>query len=301
MWLFGFFATFVGFGGVSEIFLRTMRNGVELTPMAGWRHAAGWSSLGLLPQRALAVAIVICLGLVMLAVFAWIVAVAVAALVRSCDRLGRGGADVHFSEGVRLGMPRFWPIFTINLGSKAIAFLAAAATGTSLLALMNDGRLVTSLLYGLSFIACLSLALVIAVIAIFATIESAVHGTGVRESVRKAVRLFAANWLVSLETVVLVMFTGLALGLAVLAGFVVVAIPIIVLTLLAAGLQSVMLMSALMTFGLMLAVVAAVVSGSLMTTFQTAIWTLLWDELTGRRPLPLLVRAVNRLKEKMKR
>jgi hypothetical protein len=302
LWVFGFFTALTGFGGVSEVFFNASRRVSEWFPLL----VSGKSSLYMIPglttmraiisfsaYPALALTVFLTvLGLLTL-VFAWMTMVSVGALISSTRRIEKGG-DQTFADGIKTGTEKFWKVFTINLLAKLFIFCSFILSGATLYTLMRDRTVASGLFYVGSFVVFTVLAIAASVIAVYGTNSAVAKNESVEKSVAAGWRLLAEHWLVSIEMSILLFFAGVAFGLAAILAALVLSVPVIFLMMLSALLKTSVLASGILIAAGTAFIVLIVFSAACLTTFQTVAWTLLWGELTDRKPIAKLLRLTRR-------
>lgn len=310
LWIFGFFATFIGFGGVTEVIFSAYDRSADLLPTAA---ASRVSLFGLLPGAATFRALVayssypsatllvllVILSLT-LAVFLWITVVAVGALIAGVRKSAKGG-DLPFGDALKVGAEKFWPLLGVNLLSKIVIVLSFLLTGANLVTLVRDRTFSSGLFYISSFIVFALVAFVASLVAVYGSISVVVKDEKTEGAVTSSLKLVGEHWLISLEMSLLLLVISIALGIAGMFAVVLLSVPIIFILIVVALLKIHAISVALiaLTAVMILCVVAAL--GSFLTTFQTAAWTLLWHEIGERRPLPKLVRLAQGARDRLLR
>ncbi|MEY4744441.1 MAG: hypothetical protein RL272_386 [Candidatus Parcubacteria bacterium] len=302
LWVFGFFATLIGFGAVTEVFFNSYERTAEALPIA----AASGSMLSLIPgistvkalisfspYPALSLMIFLVVMVLLASVFAWMTLVSVGALITGTRKISRGGEPV-FGDGVKAGAEKFWQLLGVNLLSKAVILLALIMTGANLYTLMREQTLTSGLFYVGSFIIFTAVSFVASLAAVYGSINVMLKGDTMEKSVNGAVALIAEHWLISLEMAVLLLIVSIATGVAVALGALVLSVPIIFFLVIAAVFRATAVAYGLMTLSAVMLMVLVICLGSFLTTFQAAAWTLLWSELSDRRPSSKLIRLAQR-------
>ncbi len=302
LWVFGFFATLIGFGAVTEVFFNAYERTAEALPLA----AASGSALALIPgistikalisfspYPALSLLIFLVVFVLLASIFAWMTLVSVGALITGARKISRGGEPV-FGDGVKAGAEKFWQLLGVNLLAKVVTLLALVMTGANLYTLMRDQTVMSGLFYIGSFIIFTAVSFVASLGAVYGSINVVLKGEPVEKAVNGAVSTIAEHWLVSLEMAVLLLIVSLATGIAVALGALILSVPIIFFLVIAAVFKATAAAYGLMTLTAVMLLVLVVSLGSFLTTFQTAAWTLLWNELEGRKPSSKLIRLAQR-------
>jgi hypothetical protein len=292
LWIFGFFATFIGFGGVSEVLVGAYDRSTRLMPIIAGLHANPLLSLpGATTLRALVnasdfplLSLVVFTAILALgfAVFAWIVTLSIGSLIASIAKINRGG-DPTFPDAMREGAERFLPVFGVNVAMKALIAAAFFLTGTNLFALLIDSSAVAAIAYLIAFVLFTAIAIIASILQIFASNAVVVDGDGAIAALGRAWSVLRHHWLISLEMTVILFLVTLFATLA--AGFAatILAVPFVFLVLLASAVGAQGAIVWLMTVGAVIALVAVVSFGSFMTTFQSAAWTLLWHDIRKKK------------------
>jgi len=309
LWLFGFFATFASFGGIYEVLIRAQNSIIEGLPAATWMESPFYLMPGAALFRAmvafsanpiLTVTLFLMIVAMVFAVFIWVIVVAIGAIIGSVDKIRRGG-DADFAEGVRLGVASFWRLLGINALAKIAIGAAVILTSTNLFALVRDQSLTGGGFFLLSFILFLALTVVVSVVAVYASMFSALNGSPIQEAIAGGWKMFVANWLVSLEMAVMLLLVNAAVTLAAILGLLIVSVPAIFLFMLAAASGSTAFILTLTSAFAVILLTVLIIYGAFMTTFQIAGWTYFWNELIGKRPEPRLQRLANWLADRLSR
>lgn len=309
-WLFGFFAAFAGYGSITEVMVRAHDDLAQLVPLLAVTRSPFWllpgaatfkALIALSPYPALTVILLALLVLACTVVFAWIVYTAVAALVAGTHQVARGG-DLDFGGGLKLGAARFWPVFAANLLAKVGVALALVLTGGNLLAALSDrAPVIGSVVYFLSFILFVALAMIVSVVAVYATNYAVEDKCDLETAVVRGWRLFVRHWLASIETAVALLAVSLIAVVLLIVLFAVLAVPFIALGALAYALGTPGFASGLILLFITGSIFLIIAFGSALTVFRVAAWSLLWNELAGQGFRPAIVRAAEWLKSKMRR
>ncbi|MEA3249942.1 MAG: hypothetical protein U9Q03_06360 [Patescibacteria group bacterium] len=309
LWMFGFFATFVGFGGVSEIMFGIYDRMTQLLPhVVGLRQTPMMLLPGFATMRAmmamspypwLSMLIFTVVILLFFAVFASVVSIAVGALVGSVRKIERGG-EPTLAEGVKLGVPPICKVFAINALAKITVLMLFLLTSANLVHLLSDRSLVSGFFYLTSYVVFTIVAVIVAIISVYATIAAVVDKLPIIPSVVNGWHLLKRHWLVNLEMVIVLLFVNVGLSVVALLIAMILSVPLIFLFVFAALLKSTALLTIIMTITAIVLISLIVLIGSFVTTFQAAAWTLLWLRLAKHRPTPKIVRFANWLQAKLK-
>jgi hypothetical protein len=301
LWVFGFFATLIGFGAVTEVFFNSYERTADALPLAASSGTLSALIPGLTtikaivsysPYPALSLLIFFVVLSLLFAVFAWMTLVAVGALVIGARKISRGG-EPTFGDGVKAGADKFWRLLGVNLLSKIVILLAYVMTGANLYILMKDRTVMSGLFYIGSFIIFTAVSFVASLGAVYGSINVAVKDEPLEKAVNSALDLIAEHWLVSLEMAVLLLIASLATGVAAALGTLVLSVPLIFLIVIAAVFKAQAAVYAIMTLTAVMLLVIVVCLGAFLTTFQSSAWTLLWSELAERKPSSKILRLAH--------
>ncbi len=306
LWLFGFFATVVGFGGIFEIFVKSYsdvadRLAAGMSPM-GWPDMMPgfWMSLGTVVKYSPSPLLTACLfavaGLLCLAIFIWIVIVSVGALIGSVRKIERGGSP-HFSDGMKIGADNFWKILALTVMVKAVIVAAMFLLVANIGAMLTDRTFLNDFMYVLSFALFSVVAVAVTIIGVYAACYVVIKGYGLLKAIEEGWKLLNANWLKSLEMVIVLLGIDLLVGfmaLVLLAALTAPAVFLFVVSTLAKWRTLMFLFTALTAAAIAL---SAIIIGSFYTTFRTAIWTLFWVEVAEKQRSAKMFRLVDAVKK----
>ena len=302
LWVFGFFATIIGFGGVMDPVFNGSDHIYSFLPgMMGGRgihFIPGFATFRavILSSPAPLVAFVICLTVMAFfaAVFAWMTYVSVGALVGSVRKIERGG-DPHFSDEVKLGTQKFWPVLGVNLFAQLFVLALFMLTASALRQLLIEGGYVPGVFYLGTFIVFTIIAIGSLISAVFATCEVVAKGRSVREALHAGVRLTTDNWLASIELALALLAVSIAVGLAAIVVALVASVPFIFMIIVASAAKAPIASTIVVTTAAVLMIVLIVLVGSFITSFQTAAWTLLWGRIESKKHTqPKLIRLARK-------
>ncbi len=304
LWVFGFFTALTGFGGVSEVFFSASRRVSEWFPLLVGGQSPMYAIPGITTMKTIiafsaspltaTVIFVSVFGLLSL-VFAWMMMVSIGALISATRRIEKGG-EPTFGDLVKTGAERFWTILSVNLLAKLFIFCSFILSGATLFTLMRDRTMASGIFYVGTFVVFTLLAVSASVVAVYASNFAVAKKDGVERAVTAGWLLLVEHWLVSLEMSFLLFLAALVMGLAAILGGVVLSVPIVFILMLSAVLKTSALASSVLVGAGVLVTLVVVVSASFITTFQTIAWTLLWGEITDRKPVSKLLRLARRMR-----
>ncbi|MEK9152031.1 MAG: hypothetical protein AAB692_01565, partial [Patescibacteria group bacterium] len=292
LWIFGFFATFIGFGGVYEMLFKAYRDQADLVPALSLLKSPldlipGFMSVRTIvaysPSPAVASLIFLVIAGLFLAVFAWMTVMSVGALIASARKISRGGHP-DFSDGVKAGTEPFWRLLAIIALAKFVALAGFVLTGTNLFYLSTARTGMSALLFIMSFVVMTAVAVVTALLAVYASCYAVIKGTDIRASILNSWKLLSTHWLMSVEMILVLMLVDLAVGIAAVLALLVLSVPVVFLFLLGIAVKSRLVVMGLMAVGGAAILLVAAALGSFLTTIKVSGWALLWSELTEGAP-----------------
>ena len=309
LWIFGFFATFIGFGGVSEIMFGIYDRMTRLLPqVVGLKETPlmllpGFATiramLSMSPYPAVSMLIFSVVILLFFAVFAAVVSVAAGALVGSIRKIERG-AEPTLVEGIKMGIEPICRVFAINAIAKIGILVLFLLTSANLVHLLSDRSLVSGFFYLLSYVVFTLVAIAIAIISVYATIAVVVDKLPIVPAFANGWNMLKRHWLVNIEMVIVLLFINAGLSVVALLLAMILSVPLIFLFVFAALLKSTMLLTIIMTITAIVLIALIVVIGSFVTTFQATSWTLMWLRLMKHLPTPKIIRLAYWLQTKLK-
>lgn len=309
LWIFGFFATLIGFGGVFEVFFSTLEQASQTLPFAAAHdtlgalipgHAAVQAVISYSAFPSLTLAIFAVLALLLTAIFVWMCTVSVGALVADVRKIYRGG-EPAFGDGVKAGTDMFWPVFKVNLAVKLVVLAALVMTALNLQALLRYESMGSGIIYIGTYVALAAISFIASLVAVFASIEVVAHRAKPVDALQNAFDLVWKNWLVMFETAVLLALASVALALAAALFVLVLSVPLIFLIAVMSSVQAAGAVYGLIALTAALLIVGAACVGSMVSVLTVSVWTLLWNEIADRTPGALLHRLMHKLRTRKKR
>jgi len=238
----------------------------------------------------------------MLSAFEWVIGLCVvilAALAFSCVAQGalvyclgaaHRGEKSETKKALGVGARAFWPVATLNvlvLLTFAVAkFLIAAFMNVAL----NDGSLLTSLLYVAVFVVLMGFSFIVTIVQIFALNAMILQGASVADAILRGYELFKRHWVVSVETAVILAVISLAFNLLLTYVLFIGAVPFVLAIITASIMQSPVLFwcaLSLAAIGLLAFFLASI---AFLAQLQYATWTFLYRRLGEGGVVPKLHR-----------
>lgn len=206
LWFFGLFATLLGSAGELEVLLgnyglsgnNTAFDFISGLVQGGLVSSAGWQGLKANPIFGFFLVTVFLLLLAVSVLVIWLVIVSQSALIAQAVSLSKG-KSLNFKDSFKIGLMKFWPVLGINALIRVVAFSFLALSAIVTL-IKFPGSTVFVLII-------LNLFLVLAVVVSF-IFKYAICGVVLRdlkfgESIKRALKVFSKNWILSLELAVI--------------------------------------------------------------------------------------------------
>lgn len=318
LWFFGLFVALLGNSGEYEIIARKL----SLNASGNFLNFGGLAETGIFSGSALVnigqlfksepftvimILVVWLVILVLLGFLLWLIIVSQAALVNNSATIitnKRKGQDIGIKDGVMAGTKYFWPVLGLNIVIKIIIYsaitlvslpiiftIARVGSSAELAPALSTG---TNLLFILLFIIFIPAAVALSFIIKYAICYVVIKGSRFIDSIRQGWQLFIKNWLVSVEMAFLLFFINFLVGLGILLVVLILTIPFLFLAILAYKLISLTSFWLIVIIGLTFFLFIIIAGGAALATFQTASWTGLYIELTGRGGISKIVRIFNK-------
>ena len=211
--------------------------------------------------------------------FVWLSVSSQAALVISAKKLiaaKKKMPELNLRENLAKGHLHFWPVLGLNVLIKLLVALALFIMSVPLLFLAVNGSIYLGVVYILSFIIFTPIAVSLSLIIKYAIAYNVLNQESFGTSLKKAIKLFSDNWLISVEMgIILFIFSFLA-GFLLL---IIISIFIFPYLVFAANYG----LAWLLVLLLLIALILILFIGALLTTFQVSAWTNLFMELEEGR------------------
>lgn len=318
LWFFGLFAALLGNGGEYEILARGLSGNAGFFP--GWQRfieTGVFSSQTLINikqimhEDPLSLIMILAVGLVIFVLFGflvWLVIVSQAALVNnSADiitekKLGK----LRIQNGVAVGMKNFWPVFGLNIVIKLVIYLlfillslpfvlSLAPHSFSEVGLAKNSMAAIDLFYVIAFVIFIPLAIALSFIIKYAIAYVVIRGSGFCAAIRDGWKLFAGNWLVSIEMAFILFFINLLVGLALVLTVLILAVPFLFLALIFYYIFSATGFWVVAILALIIFLAITVLTGAALSTFQIASWTGLFIKLINKGGTSRIVRMFKKI------
>ena len=286
LWVFGFFAAFLGQMGLLELFTKIGFVGTKYAFSLGWSFVPQFFSLPFSLGRAglsldgsfwLAWLMIIFVGFALFLVF--VAVVSQGALVHAAAQRLKGKKSLNVDKAWHAGVGHFWRLFGINALKKAVLIVFATLLVSAMVNVSVYGRMLDVFWFVLLFLLAVLVGLVLSFLVIYAAGYVVVEEYTLSRAVASAWKLFLGHWLVSLEAGIIVLLLDLALSVLILASFFVLFLPTMLLWMIAVSIASSTLYIIAMAIGMALFVLFVVFVGSVWSVFTTSLWTHLFMKM----------------------
>jgi len=305
LWLFGLFATLMG-GGEYEIITKGLSGDTSNSLFPNYNRLAEigllnkntFANLVLILKNNFSEAIIPLLAVIAILVIfiflVWLMVVSQTALVDNSSKIIGGKTDeLGFTKGIKAGAKFFWPVVGLNLLMRAVIYLAFLLIALPTVLSVGQANSPLNSLYVVLFIILIPLAIVFAFIIKYAICYVIIKNHSFIQSLHSGWRLFAKNWLVSVEMAFILFLANFLAGLAILLALLILVVPFLFLALILYKLASLIGFWLVIIVGLIALLALVMLGGAALTTFQTVSWTGLFVELINRGGTSKIVRILD--------
>lgn len=312
LWFFGLFASLLGGSGNFRMSFSKMGEDWNRNFFASFIHVMKsgsfnggvFSNIGRLFTKdpfSATVFIVFSLAFIVLALFLlWLAIVSQVGLVNNSAKTIKSSDNdkkTTIREGLNVGMQYFWQTLSLNLIVSSAIFFLVVFIGLPLIYLTANASTAVNLLYFLSFIIFVPLALILSFLLKYAICFMVIKKEKAVDSIGRAWKLFINNWLISIEMALILFFVDIlfifALGLAAL----VLAIPYLFIAFGLASLVSINLFWIMFTVFIVCMIFLVIAGGSFLTTFKLTAWTDLFIHISGKGGISKIIRFAEGMKK----
>lgn len=305
LWIFGFFASFLGLGGEFEslfrdytnvsttsariLDLRTMmEGGVIWTILANIRDAFSAQPV----QAFFFLLMIVVVALVLL----WLAIVAQIALFHSANRLNKNEKPTHH-EGFVVGNRYFMPVLVINIIVKVVLYGLLVIIGLPLISwlLIHDNLWGGFIFVFLIFFIYIPLTAIVSFVIKYAIAYIVIQGKTAGEAMKLAWELFKKNWLVSVEMALVVLAMGIVYGLAIIIALGLVSVPFFLIGIAALFFGSGTGLIVTIVLGMIAWFIVVGLMGAIFVSYQYSAWALLFLKLVEDKAPSKLMRWFSKL------
>jgi len=220
----------------------------------------------------------------------WLSVVSQSAIVNSAASVIKQ-KEHDFQKGMDSGIKNFWQIFALNIiANVAILLILAVISLPFLFGKINI--IVASLFYVILFIVFIPVAISLSLIIKYAIALTVINRNNLFDAIKLGWKLFKDNWVVSFEMALILFFINFAVGLLILFIILILAIPFLSLGLIFYFFSSALGVGITIILAFSTALLLIIISGSMLTVFQTSSWTGLFIELIKNGGTAKIVRML---------
>lgn len=294
LWFFGLFATLIGGLSEVELIFRNTDSAYSnwLIDFGQWLNnpiftKSGWSNLtqhlASNPLETFILISVLLTALILMLFMVWMTVISQTALVYNSAKI-RMEKKHSFKEGMLAGINKFWLVFSLNIFIKIILSILFILFTQPFFS--SDSSLIISksgIMYVVLFIVFIPLSIITSFIVKYAIAYVVIKDERISVAIRDGWNLFIKNWLVSLEMAFLLFFVSFIAALLLILLFLVLAIPILLGGSIIVGIfNNVNFALIIVGAAIIFYLIAIIIFGSFITTFQITAWTNLFIELIGK-------------------
>ncbi len=287
LWIFGALALVLSAGSEYQILTKILNedygSGVyeKIQAGTGLIDLSFWSNIGQTflsePRLMFGIALLMVLLFFIAFVVLWISIksqISIITWVKNLSSTKKKEPKISIWDGISKRDGKFWPVLGLNIGFKICLSLLFTILSLPLIYLFFNNSNLAILIYTLFFTIFLPIALSLALITKYSIIFVVLEKHSLVKSFEEGYKMFTKNWLVSLEIAILLFLINFFIGLAIIFVISIVILPII-LTLLIFNFILPIYLLTILGFALL------ITSAAILITFQTSVWTILFEELKG--------------------
>jgi hypothetical protein len=200
-----------------------------------------------------------------------------------------------FQDGVMAGVKYFWPVLGLNILLKIAIYIILILISLPIISSyvqggMNQGNA----LFLLFFIIFVPIAIIVSFIAKYSIAFVVLKGKSITDAIMAGWRLFANNWLTSIEMAFILLALNFAAGFVLLWLILILAVPFI---LIAAILSQIAVLANFWSILFLILVplfLLIMLAGALISSFQISAWTAFYMELVSRGAVSKLQRIFSK-------
>lgn len=303
LWFFGFFSAIVG-GGEYEILANTMSNPLNSRGVVwdimnnfskGWENgiqAGGnaFSNIGsAIMQNPVATVLAILIFIVTGAIAAFLIYLSIVSQIGLINNLNLAAKNRHasISDGFKAATKIFWPVFWATAIFKIVIGIVIGLFVQALISFANFST-ATIVIYLILFTVFVALVLIISFLWKYQLLYLVLKKQKISKALKSSWKLFAKNWLVSIEMAALMLAIYLVAAFLTMLAWVV--IWDLFLILFIKFILPLWLIGVALLLVLLVALLAAFFITAILTVFQWSAWVLLFNRLDSGDGVAKLVR-----------
>lgn len=185
-------------------------------------------------------------------------------------------SDLNIGDGLKNSQKWFWPVLWLNLATKLIITICFFILSIPLLFTIITNSVFSGLIYAILFLFFLPIALFVSFVMKYAIASCVIEGKNFLDSIKKGMKLFSDNWLVSFEMAFILFIISFFVGLFTLLFITLFFVSLYLLGMLITS-------ASLVAISLILSIATMAIVASLVGVFQTATWTGLFLHLNKEK------------------
>ncbi|NQU83566.1 MAG: hypothetical protein HQ536_02545 [Parcubacteria group bacterium] len=308
LWVFGFFATFLGSGGVYDVVIKgwqtvggkaIVKNFANFTaPPFTIFEGTGTSLVNALGTPGLVAGTA--LGFILIIALYVLAIASQGGVVYSISEISKR-KKVNLREGFSKTMSKFFHILGLNLGAKIVIFLLLLVVSLPIILLAGQSDILGNVLYFVAFLVSIPLSLIVLFVMLYAVAGILIKKLSLIEALKDGLHILKRHWLISLEMALILLGISFLLGLGISLVLLVASVPFLVLGIALFLLVGEVGLTIVVTLALVIFLAAVVVLGSAFTVFQLTSWTLLYMKLSNKGGLSAIVRTIKGIPGQLKK
>jgi len=246
------------------------------------------------PFSMIMILFIILLIIVLLLFVVWLSNVSQIAIVNNTAYISED-KETNFQEGVTVGIKNFWPVFALNIFKKIVIVVILAIMSLPLL--MSEGALnliPANIIFSILFVVLVPAIISLAFVVNFTVSYVVIKKEKLNLAIKKAMKLFAKNWLISIEMGFLIYLISLLATFAAILSLLLLVTPFLLLIYLAVNIQSVALFGVVLSLSFVVFTLVIVFVGAVLSSFQNSANTLFFMKLIGGGGTSKIVRVFDR-------
>lgn len=313
LWFFGLFASLLGITSNYEVIVQALdtvsgQNSFNLLKInllwqQGLIQAFSWSNMSTLAAQdtlnTFLAVLTIILVIVILAIFIWLAVTSANALIFSAAKIQKGGR-IQKGEAWQAGLKKFWPVLSIYILAKISILLLLFVISIPMFYYLQNASLLNIALYIILFTLLVIASLTISFLSIYAAAYAVIKKQSFGQAIISGFKLFKNNWLISLETAIILLFLDIIFSLLFAVGIFLLSIPFSLILFGFSYLSFKIGFIASIIAGIAGFFVLVIAFNSFLTTFHFFAWTNLFLRLQ-RKYKSKIERVANQLLDKIKK
>lgn len=302
LWIFGALAMILSAGGEYQILTKILNEDYgsgfydKMQSSGNMINTPFWSDFGRLcmtePKLGFGIGLLMLLMAFVCFVILWVSIrsqISIVEWVKNISTSKKKEQKISIWEGISKRDGKFWPVLGLNITFKAGLYLLFVILSIPLIYLFFQDSSLAILFYTIFFTIFLPIAISLALIVKYAMIAIVLEKDSFVKSIERGIKIFSQNWLVSLEIAILLFLINFVAGLLIIFILSIIILPVM-LTMIVFNLLTPLYL--LIIFGFLVLIITA----AILMTFQTAVWTVLYDELKKENAQAKLERVFKRRK-----